>query len=491
MTAPDTIRRMADANPVPDPGKLHPDPDDAERLFSSIERRRDEMIGTQTGPAPAPQSRPWYWRPAVVFLGAITALLMVVVPLVIFTGGGSEVTETPATTAPSPEATTTLPATTVPPTTGLPTTLPTTTVPSDTQPVLDEGYVWSEVILNVGQFVQNETQIRGVAHTGSHFMAVGRAASDCAQVWVSPDGLAWDIAPLAGGGVSTPCRGLLSDMASNGALSVAVGEKDDVPAFWISGDGYDWDLEAGVPPSETRFGEGGEILPVEIRSVAGSEKGFVAVGSAIWYSPDGREWLEATAPPVESLYDVASGPEGFFAVGYLPKSVTVFGQQWSSANSVLHSPDGQTWSEVAELEGSFQAEGECWVAGNAITHGPHGYVIAGDCQSEDAEVAYSSLWVSEDGLEWSQVAYDEAAFGEPAYIRSIVADGFGYVASGWSLGEESYATVWFSEDASSWIRTELSGQGHSAIIALATYEGTAVAVGHEDFQPAIWRGTRP
>jgi len=100
--------------------------------------------------------------------------------------------------------------------------------------------------------------------------------------------------------------------------------------------------------------------------------------------------------------------------------------------------------------------------------------------------------MSEDGLAWSQVAYDEAACGEPAYITTIAADESGYVAAGWSLGElEDHATVWFSGDGSSWIRTELSSQGISVIRAVTTYEGTAVAVGHNELQPVIWQGTRP
>jgi hypothetical protein len=260
---------------------------------------------------------------------------------------------------------------------------------------------------------------------------------------------------------------------------------EDEATVMVSDNGYDWSHPDEHP--WTPFG-----LNKEITSVTASAMGFVAAGSDIWFSPDGRVWSEATAPSVEEIVDVTAGPDGFFAVGYMPGSVPIFGQQWSSANSVLYSPDGQTWSVVAELAGKFKAGAECWVAGNAITYGPQGYVIAGDCQSEEATVAYSSMWLSEDGLTWSQVAYQEAAFGEPAHITAITADESGYVAAGRSLGEtEDHATVWFSDDGSSWVRTELSGQGNSAIHAVATYEGTAVAVGHNEFRPVIWLGTRP
>jgi hypothetical protein len=486
---------MADANPVPDAGHLHPDPADAERLFSSIERRRDEMIDTQARPTSTPPPlAPWYRRPAVVFLIAVAGILVVAIPLMIFSGGGSDLAETPATTAPVPEVTTTVPATPVPAT---PTTLqtsPTTIKPETTLPgpgVQGGGYLWKPAGFATGQFT-DATEIYGVVHTGSVFSAAG-SIGDCGQVWVSPDGARWNGAPNAGGSVGPPCRLALTDLASNGATSVAVGthgtmESDgyeDEATVMVSDNGFDWSHPRGG--DWTPFGLG-EV----ITSVAASDSVFVAAGSDFWFSLDpldGRAWSEATAPPVEVIVDVTAGLDGFFAVGYLPGTVAAF--DWSSANAVLHSPDGRTWSIVAELEGDFKPGDECWVAGNAITHGPHGYVIVGDCVPEETNIAYSSMWTSEDGLSWSQVPHDEAAFGESAYIQTIAADESGYVAAGWSLNEESHATVWFSDDGNSWTRTELSGQGNSGILGVAVHEGTAVAVGHNQFQPAIWWGTRP
>jgi len=431
-------------------------------------------------------------RPVWAVAGAaLLVLLLVTAPILIFSGSGSEVTETPDPTTPASEVTVPVTQTTVPAT---PTTLPTTpntTAASTTTlagTVQGGGYLWKRS----APFTSNRWELLGVAHTGSVFVVVGNDR-DCAQVWVSPNGWSWSGAPAAGGSVAPPCRLVLKDVASNGTTSVAVGTHgtteddgyEDEATVMVSDNGYDWSHPDEYP--WTPFGLGKVVT-----SVAASESVFVAVGSDIWFSPDGRVWSEATAPPVEEIIDVTVGPDGFFAVGYMPGSVPIFGQQWSSANSVLHSPDGRTWSVVAELAGNFKAGAECWVAGNAITYGPQGYVIAGDCQSEEAAVAYSSMWMSEDGLAWSQVAYDEAAFGEPAYITTIAADESGYVAAGWSLGElEDHATVWFSGDGSSWIRTELSSQGISVIRAVTTYEGTAVAVGHNELQPVIWQGTRP
>ena len=496
MNGQETIRGMAEANPVPDAGHLHRDPVDAERLFSSIERRRDEMIGTRTRQTPTqPPARPplWYRRPAVSFLIAVAFVLVAAVPLVLFTGGGSEVIETPDPTTPASEVAAPATQTTVPATpTTLPTTPTTTAAPVTTLAgtVQGGGYLWKPAGFVAGQ-ISSEWEIPGVAHTGSVFVVVGNDR-DCAQVWVSADGSQWIGAPAAGGSVAPPCRLVLRDVASNGTTSVAVGTHgtteddgyEDEATVIVSDNGYDWSHPDEYP--WTPFGLGKVVT-----SVAASETGFVAAGSNIWFSADGRVWSEATAPPVEDIVDVATGPDGFFAIGYMPGSVPIFGQQWASANSVLHSPDGRTWSVVAQLAGNFKAGAECWVAGNAISFGPHGYVIAGDCTSEEAEVAYPSIWISEDGLAWSQVPYDETAFGEPAYITAIAADESGYLAAGWSLGEtEDHATVWVSGDGVSWIRTELSGQGNSAIRAVATYMGTAVAVGHNEFQPAIWLGTK-
>jgi hypothetical protein len=480
MTDPSRIRRLLEeANPVPDPTAAHDNESAADVLFSAINGRRGVMPTAPTRkpvkPVPPPK-RPWYRQPVTIFASAVIVTILAVTPLLLLRSTGSVVVvdEPVVSTTLTPVVSTTIQA--------APAT--TTTIPTESSVARGGGYTWSELSLAGDAFVSDESEILSVTHVGSHFVAVGRVFNDCAQVWVSSDRVGWDsAASTPEGGVAVPCRGVIRDVASNGVLSVAVGEKDGSPALWTSEDGYSWDIVWGNPPFASVD---------EIQTIAASEGGFVAAGSAIWFSPDGREWIRSSAPLVEGIADVAVGPSGFLAVGSLPETIDIFdGQQWGLANAVLQSPDGRTWSVIAELSGRSTEGTECWIAGGAVTYGPSGYVIAGDCVSEESTVAYSSMWTSDDGLRWTQVAHDEEAFLEPAHITSMSADENGYLAAGWSLvGSKDRATVWFSQDARSWTRTELPPhRGTYGIRDVTVHEGTAVAVGHLDFQSAIWLGT--
>ena len=430
-----------------------------------------------------PRQRPRSWRgPLIAFGTALATVVVVAASILLLDVGSDGVADSTiahvATTLP-PNSTIAHVATTLPPN-----STTATTIPTESSVAQGGGYTWSELSLAGDAFVSDESEILSVTHVGSHFVAVGRIFNDCAQVWVSSDRVGWEGAPSTPeGGVAVPCRGVIRDVASNGVLSVAVGEKDGSPALWTSEDGYFWDIVGGNPPFASVD---------EIQTIAASEGGFVAAGSAIWFSPDGREWIRSSAPLVEWIADVAVGPSGFLAVGSLPETIEIFdGTQSGLANAVLQSPDGRTWSVIAELSGRSTEGTECWIAGGAVTYGPSGYVIAGDCVSEESTVAYSSMWTSDDGLRWTQVAHDEEAFLEPAHITSMSADENGYLAAGWSLiGSEDRATVWFSQDARSWTRTELPPhRGTYGIRDVTVHEGTAVAVGHLDFQSAIWLGT--
>lgn len=489
MINPDTIERIRGANPVPETDLLHPEPDESAALFSSIVRRRDTMLGTKLQrPAPSlPQQRPWYRRPALVFIAAAIVAIAVIVPVAVLGGSGTDVADEP----PAPMATTSVPPTTVeapvPTTAGTPVTTgaPTTVVPATTTPPeLPPGYDWSRVELDAGLFPEG-ADIRGVTRVESVFVAVGRDADDCAQAWLSPDGEVWELASLMGR-VGAPCSAELTGVASKGSTVVAIdtGPWDDIgPSLWISENGgFEW---SEVPSGEMPFDTDDWLT-----SIAASDSGFV-IGvsgmecsepecfgtSAIWFSPDGRQWLEAYAPSAGEITDIAAGPDGFVAAASWPAVV-------------LRSADGQAWSVVASLEGLGERDAPCFVAPNAVTHGPSGYVIAGDCVPDEAEDAYSSAWQSDDGVTWTQVPYDGAAFGDPAYITSIAADEQGYVAAGWTLSPTDFpATVWFSAEGSSWTRIEL-GEGDSSISGVVVHAGTAVAVGGAESGPAVWLGTR-
>lgn len=467
MTAPNTIRRMADANPVPDPGHLHPDPADAERLFSSIERRRDEMIGTRTRPspssAPVPHPRPWYRRPAMVFLLTVAAALVVAVPLMLFAGGESDVTETPEPTTPAPEVTTPVPQTTVPATTLPATTIPATTVPSEAQatqaPLALEGW----------QLITPIADARGafddlVASTESGFVARSNTSAG-GGIMTSLDGVEWtqvvDMWDPVGLGVPFG----LPDLAANGDRIAAVITESFEPhsaGIATSTDTGNW--------AYTILSEGeGQSRPETIAAY-GTDGFIVSGGGRMWLSTDGNDYaLVHEGDPLEG--GPSAAPDG---------QTVVLGTRL-----LLVTQDREIRELIPRLAGVDDVGQACTdVSLYVLAHGPAGFLGIGVCGQDDA------AWISSDGFAWSQIPYDEV-FGETAWLASIAASERGYVAGGNSGpdGEVRAPTVWTSPDGVDWTRVVLEATvvEDTGVLGVALHENTLVAVGWIDDEAAIWR----
>ncbi|NNC91459.1 MAG: hypothetical protein HKN80_03085 [Acidimicrobiia bacterium] len=478
---------MAQANPVPEAGDLHPDPADAERLFSSIERRRDEMIGTQTRPTPSPAPpplRPWYRRPAVVFLMAIAAVMVVAVPLALFTGGGSEVIENSATTAPAPEASTTLP----------PTTAPATTVPRE-PPVIEppfalEGWelVTPELDLTGGYSAGAFTRVVG---TASGFLAIGGAGDG---VWISSDGLEWaevrDAFDPVGLGHGVDFEGVAVNRDRIAALIKDQSLSDGIqPRYGIatSPDGLDWTHTVLV---EIDMVEGGDPDPTYSHSItAYGADGFIVSGTAIWLSTDGEQYEMVHEGIVRDV-----DPNGTERDPYPPRfdfrSSAADGQTAVLATGfgeLVVTRDGETWELIPPLVGVDGEGQECSsVYLGALAHGPADFVAIGSCGM------HGTVWTSPDGFTWSQIPYDENAFGEPAWISSIASSERGYMAGGRSGAEGALqaATVWTSPDGIRWTRVVLENdEVESGVLAVSSHEDTFVAVGWHEDDAAIWQAT--
>ena len=485
MNAQDTLRRMAQANPVPDAGHLHTDPADAERLFSSIERRRDEMIGTQTRPAPSPAPpplRPWYRRPAVVFLIAIAAVMVVAVPLVLLTGDGSEITETPATTAPPPQGSTTLPLPTV----------PATTVPME-PPVIESPFAFEgwelitpELELTGGWDAGAFTRVIG---TESGFLTIGGAGEG---IWTSSNGLNWtevrDTFDPVGLGHSVDFLGLavrgdrIAALISDQSLTEGIEPRYGIAT---SPNGYDWTHTVLVEVDMVEGGDPDPTFPVSITAYGAD--GFIVYGTAIWLSTDGEDYEmvhEGIVPDVD--------PDGSGREPYPPRFV--FGSDAvegrtavlaTGSGELLVTRDGETWELIPSLVGVDGEGQECSsVSLASLAHGPAGFVAVGGCG------IHGTAWTSPDGLAWSQVPYDDAIFGEPAWISSIASHEQGYVVGGraGAEGELQVATVWTSPDGISWTRIVLEPtEAESGVLGVAIYDDVAAAVGWHADDAAIWQ----
>jgi hypothetical protein len=332
-----------------------------------------------------------------------------------------------------------------------------------------------------------------------------------AAVWTSADGLSWtrvghddDVF-----GAGEPGGIEMLSVTAGGPGLVAVGRDGSAgelgaAAVWTSSDGHSW---TRVPHDEGIFGgPGGQ----EMESVVAAGPGLVAVGRtedasqvgrpAVWTSTDGRRWaLSITGTDVargsgaEAMHTVASGAPGLVAAGRAHNGSDWDGAVWTSA-------DGLTWNRVPHHEDTFGGPDYQWMS-SVIAGGP-GFVIVGWEGTTDQSVA--AVWTSADGLTWNRVLPDEAVFGGPGrtWMNAVVAGGPGLVAVGFSDdgedGSPTRAAAWTSEDGLTWTRVPhdeaaFGGPGDQTMSSVVLGGPGLVAVGSADGmdRAAVWLSPPP
>ncbi len=226
----------------------------------------------------------------------------------------------------------------------------------------------------------------------------------------------------------------------------------------------------------SRFGVEWEIIPVPwvggADSIAGSSDGFfVAVGSQIWFSPDGLSWQDQGAAPVSlvragRLLETKSGGLDIFDLDRIDLAWSGTRLLWSGGNELWSRNLDEEWSLVTTLGGCYPfsdwlgvVAGPGWAMASGITECPSAYF--------DPTV---SLMMSTDGGASFNNPWESDAGGFPALARY----GSRWVAAG-VLGD-----VMTNESASSW---SCQGSGCSSLacadgfVDLASDGDTWVAVG--------------
>jgi hypothetical protein len=294
----------------------------------------------------------------------------------------------------------------------------------------------------------------------------------------------------------------MRSVAASDSGFVAVGwdrSGGDIDAVvWTSSDGVAW---SRVPHDEAVFG-GNDTQTM--RSVAASDRGFVAVGNdssggdfdaAVWTSPDGVVW--SRVPHDEAVFggdgdqqmdDVVMAESGFVAVGL----------EWMGDDNdaaVWTSPGGLVWSRVPHDEAVFGGESDQDM--NSVVGTERGFVAVGEAWlGEDPDAA---VWTSPDGLAWSRVPHDAAVFGgdDSQKIMSVTASEFGFVGVGFdrSGGDFADAAVWTSPDGVVWSRVPhdeevFGGDANQQMDDVVMTESGFVVVGleetDEDWDAAMW-----
>jgi hypothetical protein len=272
-----------------------------------------------------------------------------------------------------------------------------------------------------------DAMLTGVAASASRIVAIGatqaRDGSTQAQIWTSPDGLAWT--PI----LKVPPDTYYSvvSIVRTATAFVVVGTIDSGnsrEAMWTSPDGIAWtetDLPNGAP-LQIADGPAGPLV-LEVAGNAGAEG-----RSASLIGPSG---VVAAALPPGQIDTIAAGPDAYWA----------FGEQASAigpGRPVYRSVDGQTWTRTGALPAMSTRLPTSVIAAAVAQVGGALVVVtsAGDPSRPD-EVLRSS-----DGSEWNTVTWP-SPLEKGAYITALAVGLDGIVGVG-SIGQRR-AAAWLGQ----------------------------------------------
>jgi len=231
--------------------------------------------------------------------------------------------------------------------------------------------------------------------------------------------------------------------------------------------------------------------------------GLVAVGhvsstesidARVWTSGNGMDWTSLTTPSFggpghEEMLDAAALGAKVFAVGFLTTDA-------GDRDAAIWVESGGGWSLVDQ--DSLRGSGNQQI--NAILRAGPGLVTVGtDDSGGDPDAA---VWTSTDGQTWTRIPHVEGTFGGPGtqwmsslcvFDKAIIAAGYSETAAG-----DLNGAIWLSTNGTGWTRqgpvasSPLGGQGRQRINGLVVLGEKLIAVGSEtrslDDQGAVWIG---
>ncbi|MCJ7780813.1 MAG: hypothetical protein MUQ27_08295, partial [Acidimicrobiia bacterium] len=246
------------------------------------------------------------------------------------------------------------------------------------------------------------------------------------------------------------------------------------PRMWVSADGDTWSV---VPGSETMFPDTFPDLTGPAGIVA-NERGMVAFGTSIWFSPNGTDW---TAGTIES-----DGSRPTSGIVLESGDYVLYGNFWfaEGAERVLFSEDGTTWDIIPTPVGF-----------SAMVQLDSGRLVATGGRASEP-----MTWTSTDGTAWTPLSDDHSiSQGRGVLVTTMVANGPGLVAAG--MNTDGEPTFWTSVDGRTFQETasfplafetpEDASREAPAVAAIAVGQEWMVAVGNYGYKgymsvPAIW-----
>jgi hypothetical protein len=476
------LEQMRVANPAPSLEQLEVDALDLVRDL--VARRRFVMVTPvkerRERVHPEPPTRRRRTRPVlVVGLAGMLVLGTLGLALMFLSGGDDAAPAGPANTLArslSEDVTDPLQPTDVP-------------VTSMAQvPVI--GSEWT--LVSVDDSVFGPGAVTNVIATPDGFLAVGAQGARCpydgcrAAVWRSPDGVEWtrlyvDPAendppdPEGPGGATGTIGTWFHDAAMNDHGYLAVGATDGAwgiePVIAMSADGRTWE----------RIQQDGVVIGLTSTrlSVVATEDMFLLAGQSceddctgvVWRSEDGVVWTKVLEDVRNSAFEsVDLVSDRYLAVGGAGIGGDEVVRIWSSF-------DGLTWSDVSAdplVFGTGRPDSGAREYARAAAAVDSGFIVAGS----QFDVPEGAMWFSEDATTWVRLATDGVFRG--AAISGLVGSGDRLIAVGaLGGGPDLLAMAWRSDDGGmTWERMDvdpaLTG-GNSQFLNIAIRGDTVAA----------------
>jgi hypothetical protein len=269
-----------------------------------------------------------------------------------------------------------------------------------------------------------------------------------AAAWWSTDGRTWERAQ------EFPPGDRILAMTAAGPGFIAGGFGADGTSIWTSVDGRAW---LPVRDPSLKGAVVGQLVPTA-SGIVGFGWRSESDAFAIYTSPDGSDWLDATN---ESGLDVARGLD---AVGsYGGRAVAFVSQGEGKPDTIWETTGRAEWTRVGALRETARIQ--------RVVGGERGWLALGE----------NLAWTSADGRAWSR------GVPGPDVDADAIVDDAGFVAVGWvgsvpgeTCGDQRpfAGHTWTSADGRTWRKMPITGEFKSAMITrLLVVDRTLVGYG--------------
>ncbi len=209
------------------------------------------------------------------------------------------------------------------------------------------------------------------------------------------------------------------------------------------------------------------------------------------------DWSALVLPGDGELRDVAVDRSGRWVAIGGPREAQYAGFSGADVSFLWTSPDGTSWSPVADPDGVFD---DSTVV--AVTAHPEGFAAVGWWRTGVGSQTLPVVWLSPDGTRWEPVFSTPLRFGGPGGLHAVHAHGDQLIALGWEgsvqlgfgvpprmAGALQEPRIWVSSGGRSWRSAEVELPEPSVapwIADLTSVGERLVAVGAVAGRGAVW-----